>query len=74
MKITMNEAKKMLREGYTIMHIQWFTQDSGYGILYNTDLQQQYPDCSHVLVAPNKRWADTNSVAALILSEEHDGD
>ena len=73
-KMDMKEAKKMLGQGYAIMHIQWFSENSGYQILHKVDLEKKHPDCSHVLVSPNKHWTDANSVAALILTEEHDAD
>ena len=68
LKMKMGDAKKMEREGFTIMHIEWFTKESGYSIIHHIDLKEKNPDCSHVLIAPNKRWTDYNSVSSLILS------
>lgn len=66
-KMSMSEAKKMLREGYWIMHISWFSEKTGWGILHNVDLEKENPDCSHALIAPCKKWREPNAVAALIL-------
>lgn len=69
-KIKMSEAKKMEREGYNIMHIDWFDNTGSFYLLQKIDLQKKYPDCSHVLISPNKLWADNNAIAALILDDD----
>ena len=69
-KVTMRDAKKMERDGFTVMHIDWFSEQRGYTIIHGIDLQSEHPDCTHVLINPNKSWSDTNAIAALILDEE----
>ena len=68
-KITMEVALKMEKSGFVIMHVDWFTYETGYSIIHNIDLRAENPDCSHVLIDPVKRWRQAGAVAALILSE-----
>lgn len=70
-KISMSEAKKLSTKNYHIMHIEWFSENSGYKILFNKDLEKEYPDCSHVLLLPNTKWLQSNNIFALILKEEN---
>ena len=71
-KITMSEAQKMLRSRDTpvsMMHIDWFTKDTGYSIICGVDLSAENPDCSDVLVRDDRRWREHGSVVALVLKD-----
>lgn len=52
-----------------IMHIDWFTKDTGYSIICGVDLQAENPDCSDVLVGDGRRWREPGSVVALVLKD-----
>ena len=76
-KITMDEAQKMLRSRDTpvsIMHIDWFTKETGYSIICDVDLQAEHPDCSDVLVRDGRRWREPGSIVALVLKDGHTND
>lgn len=70
-KITMSEAKKMCRGGeFYMMHIEWFTPDTGYSHLHGVDLRQENPDCSNVIVKGVGHWREHDSVVALVLDTD----
>ena len=62
-KMTMAQARKLAREGYHIMHIEWFDTEKGYK---GENLCQKYPDCSHVLLNRVFVWQAPNAVFAVI--------
>ena len=71
-KIRMSEAEKMLGihgngTRFHLMHIEWFTKRTGYGYLHVCDLEDENPDCSHVVVDGNRHWREAGTVAALVL-------
>ena len=72
MKMKMDDAKKMERDGFYLIHIDHFTERTGYSIIHDVDLMKKHPDCSHALITPGKRWRDYNAIAALILKGEDD--
>ena len=65
-KMSMAEARKLAREGYHIMHIEWFDTEKGYK---GQNLSAEYPDCSHVLLNRVFRWQAPDAVFAVILGE-----
>ena len=75
-KITMNEASKMCRpqvgsQGlFHLMHIEWFTANTGYSHVHGMDLAQDYPDCSNVVVNGKLHWRESGAVVAVVLDNE----
>ena len=75
-KITMNEAKKMCRpqvgnrNNFYLMHIEWFTPNTGYSHVHGIDLAQDHPDCSNVVVDERQRWREAGAVVAVVLDTE----
>ena len=75
-KITMDEAMKMCRpqvgnrNNFYLMHIGWFTADTGYSHVHGMDLAQDHPDCSNVLVDGIRRWREAGAVVAVVLDSE----
>ena len=75
-KITMDEASKMCRpqvgsRGYFhLMHIEWFTSDTGYSHVHGVDLAQDHPDCSNVVVNGELHWRESGAVVAVVLDSE----
>ena len=71
-KISMTEASKMCKGGeFYLMHIEWFGQMTGYSHVHGTDLQQEHPDCSNVVV--NGRighWRDGGAAVAVVLDTD----
>ena len=71
-KISMSEAKKLELQGFSILHIGWFTPQGGFSLISkDLDLQSKYPDCSHVLMAPDRKFYDTDCIDAMILKEDN---
>ena len=71
-KISMSEAQKMIkvRDPFVhLMHIEWFTPQTGYSIIHGVNLEAENPDCSHVLVDGRTRWREGN-VVALVLTDD----
>ena len=74
-KITMGEASKMCRGGeFYLMHIEWFTPDTGYSHMHGVDLKQDNPDCSNAVVKADANWREADTVVALVLDTDFQKD
>ena len=82
-KIPMAEVRKILkaqrRPGWQgkmvyLMHICWFTRETGYSIINDVDLEQENSDCDHALVREDLGWRQPGSVVALVLAPTNQSD
>ena len=67
-KISAKSALKLRKQGYWIMHIEWFSERlKGYQF---GDLDEEYPECSHVVVCGDKHWrSGPEAIHALVLGD-----
>ena len=71
-KITANAAIKLKNGGgFHVMHIDWFNPRlKGYQF---GNLDEQHPDCSHVVVDAHKHWrSGVEAIHALVLGDRDD--
>lgn len=77
-KITVSEAKRRIKSGalafdtgFHIMHISWFTPQTGFSDMNSgLNLEEQFDDCDFVMTTMALRWRDANSIVAVILKED----
>ena len=61
-KIEMKDAKIMEQHGFTLLHIQW-----------RRDLENIYPDCSHILFKnSSKNWKTTHRDIVVVIDPDRE--
>ena len=69
-KISRREAQKMIRHGFALTHISWFTPRTGMSVNY----PEEYPDCSHILTDSGHgratHWRNVMSHAAAVIEDK----
>ena len=74
-KFSMDDAMKIVRGGgYYMMHISWFTPETGYQF---GNLEQKSPECAYVLLInePNIHWrSGSKAIFGLVLGDSDGND